>query len=343
MALIDKPAMSEKLMEYIRKIEVCGHQQVIRGFQLNYSNKCNFHCAHCFTNAPDRSDVTEALTIRDVESLADQADALGAWEIDIQGGEPLMLPQLGEIARAIKPERFYLYITTNGWFLDLNKARELKEWGVDKVSVSIDHTEAEKHDSFRGKKGAMARALRALAHVKHLGMTANINITVGHYNAQSQELVDMLTFAQKHGYLVNFNMATPTGAWKGKLDVMATPEDTRHLQELRKRFRNVTRDLWAFFDKSHTKVSGCPAVNIFYINPKGDVLPCPYIQTKLGNIRTEPLRQILERAWKVRYFREYSEKCLAGEDREFAARFLNRDMSVMAPVPLDELFSASDR
>jgi 2-iminoacetate synthase ThiH len=44
MSITDKPLMAEKLMDYVRKTEVAGHQKMVRGFQLNYSNKCNFNC-----------------------------------------------------------------------------------------------------------------------------------------------------------------------------------------------------------------------------------------------------------------------------------------------------------
>jgi MoaA/NifB/PqqE/SkfB family radical SAM enzyme len=109
-----------------------------------------------------------------------------------------------------------------------------------------------------------------------------------------------------------------------------------------KKYKSITRYLWAFFDKSHSKLSGCPAVNIFYVNPKGDVLPCPYIQMKAGNIKEEPLSKILANAWKIPYFSGHSEKCLAGEDLAFARKFLNYKMSVMHPIPLEQAFTKDD-
>ena len=54
-----------------------------------------------------------------IGNLADQADELGYFEFDLQGGELLLRPDLlFETLEAIKPERFYLYLTTNGYYLD---------------------------------------------------------------------------------------------------------------------------------------------------------------------------------------------------------------------------------
>ena len=50
-----------------------------------------------------------------VASIADQADELEI-EFDLQGGELLLNNLLFEVLEAIKPERFYFYLTTNGFF-----------------------------------------------------------------------------------------------------------------------------------------------------------------------------------------------------------------------------------
>ena len=71
--------------------------------------------------------------------IADQADALGYFEFDLQGGELLLRPDiLFETLEAIKPERFYLYLTTNGYQLDKSMAKKLAEHHVSRVSVSKD-------------------------------------------------------------------------------------------------------------------------------------------------------------------------------------------------------------
>ena len=72
------------------------------------------------------------------------------------------------VLEAIKPERFYLYLTTNGYYLDKKMAKELAKFKVSRVSVSIDSMNEETHDSFIGKKGAWERAINDFSKKKSL-------------------------------------------------------------------------------------------------------------------------------------------------------------------------------
>ena len=129
------------------------------GFTLNYDNKCNFKCQHCFTKSSLGDFGKSTLSLEDVKSLADQADELGCFEVDIQGGEPLMNKDLFNILEAVDTSRFYTYLTSNGWFMTEEMAKKLAEAGVDRVLISIDSFTPEEHDKFRGKKGAYERDL----------------------------------------------------------------------------------------------------------------------------------------------------------------------------------------
>ena len=71
------------------------------------------------------------LDINAIKKLADEADELGYFEFDLQGGELLLQPKkLFEVLEAIKPERFYLYLTTNGYYLDKDMAKKLADYKV---------------------------------------------------------------------------------------------------------------------------------------------------------------------------------------------------------------------
>ena len=113
------------------------------------------------------------LPINKVADLADQAHELGMFEFDLQGGELTMRPDLlYEVVEAIRPERFYLYVTTNGYKFDIEIAEKLAALGVSRLSVSIDSMDPAVHDEFRGKKGALQKALDALEYANPAGMSA---------------------------------------------------------------------------------------------------------------------------------------------------------------------------
>lgn len=340
-----KKRMTEKMLNLARSCsENHAYGTKLKGFHLNYSNKCNFTCPHCFTKSGAGEVGETRLSIGDVKNLADQADALGAYEIDVQGGEPLLNPDLFNILEAIDTSRFYVYITTNGWLLDQKMAEKVAAAGVDRVSVSIDAFSPEEHDSFRRKKGSFKKCLDALENVQQAGMKAYVNIVVGHYNAQSDELKEFVSFLEKNNWGIVFNCACPCGNWRGNYEVMMTEEDSKAVELLKREHPDIIRDLWNFLNPNDDQlVYGCPAVNWFYVTPLGDILPCPYIHTKLGNIKEDSLENILKKGFSIKKFREYSEKCLAGEDLDFAKKYLNHDGTILKPIPLDELFSTEDR
>ena len=116
-SLLNKPRLVKKLRDfydYVNKNDGKVGTKT-RGIDLNFNNACNLRCKYCFTNSPKGDHVKEYLDIGAIKRLADEADELGYFEFDLQGGELLLQPKkLFEVLEAIKPERFYMYLTTNG-------------------------------------------------------------------------------------------------------------------------------------------------------------------------------------------------------------------------------------
>ena len=120
-SLLKKPRLVEKLRDFYTYVNKNDGKvgTKTRGIDLNFNNACNLRCKYCFTNSPKGDLVKEYLDTSVIANLADQADELGYFEFDLQGGELLLRPELlFQVLEAIKPDRFYLYLTTNGYFLD---------------------------------------------------------------------------------------------------------------------------------------------------------------------------------------------------------------------------------
>ena len=153
-SLLDKPRLVKKLRDFYTYVQKNNGQvgTKTRGIDLYFNNACNLRCKYCFTNSPKGDHVKEYLDLGAIKKLADDADELGYFEFDLQGGELLLQPdKLFEVLKAIKPERFYLYLTTNGYHLDEVMAKKLAEYKVSRVSVSIDSMDEKIHDEIRGR------------------------------------------------------------------------------------------------------------------------------------------------------------------------------------------------
>ena len=240
MSLINKPLVVEKFKSFHNYVKnndgKIGTKQ--RGIDLNLNNACNLRCEHCFTNSSKGENVKETLPLEVVERVANEAHELGIFEWDLQGGELLSRPQLlFDTLKAMKTERFYVYLTTNGWYMTKEIAQTLADHGVNRVSVSIDSMEAETHDRFRGRKGSWERAIKALEMVQKVGISPYLNITVGRYNAQSEDVKLLLDYSKQKKYTTLLNVATPGGMWAKMTDIMVNEEDKAYLIDMRKNIK----------------------------------------------------------------------------------------------------------
>ena len=341
-----KRQVMEKLRSfhnYVRKNDgQIGTKQ--RGIELNFNNACNFKCEHCFTDSPKRDHVKEELPIDVIADIANQADELGIFEFDLQGGELLLRPEkLFKVLEAIRPDRFYLYYTTNGYLFDEVIAEKLAKAGVNRLSVSIDSLVDKVHDEFRGKPGALKRAKKALENAKNAGMSPYLNITVGHYNALSDGIADLCQYSEDHGYTTLLNVAVPSGMWQKSTEIMCDDKDRARLIELRKKHKNIFRNIWNPFDRNYEKILGCNTINRIYITPIGDVLVCPYIHIKIGNVYEQSLKEIVDYGFSIKYFRNHSDLCLAGEDKEFVRKYMFREgQTTFSPSNAKDIFTDED-
>ena len=69
--------------------------------------------------------------------------------------------------------------------------KKLAEYKVSQFRVSIDSMDEKIHDEILWKKRIAERAIAALEHVKNAGMDPYLNITVGHYNANTQHFKEL--------------------------------------------------------------------------------------------------------------------------------------------------------
>lgn len=319
----ERPLIYNKLMKYLELGNVPENPFVARlDWAIGY--ECNLKCKHCFAKAFVGRMDNVRMSIEEIKHIANQADELGVFMINLIGGEPLIWPDLDEIIEILDPQRFRMSITTNGWSLTKKMAKHLVEIGVDRVCISLDSDIEEEHDSFRGIKGSHARAMAAVKNAKSAGMVTQVATVITHQNLHSEGISRLFETTNSLGVYMDLPVAAPCGEWLGKLDMLVTEEDAAYIRGLRERYPLIRRDI---FPTPGLK-GGCFAVKqTLYILPTGDVLPCLLIHSTLGNALIEPLKDIRDRGLRIKYFREYSAKCLAAEDREFIKEYMSRTFS----------------
>lgn len=332
----EKPEVYEKIMKFEEKAKK-GESIAIIQFQYDYT--CNFKCKHCCIKKFQGRKEGRYFTIEDVKELSKQADELGLAHIVITGGEPLVFPDFDEIVKAINPKKFYITSDTNGWFLDEKRARHLKEIGVDKIQLSLDGLVPNNIDNFHSGKEAHERALRAIDAAQKAGLNIIVQTVVTKQRVRSQEFIDFLKYLNGRGVPVFVTYAKPVGAFEGQFDALVNREDMDYVRELEKKYNVFTH-----LTPSYGMDLGCIGVKrMISITKYGDVMPCPYIHVSLGNFFKEPLKKIIERGLKIRYFGKHHDSCWIAEDRNFINKYVvGKIYGKKVPVHYNEVFEKED-
>ncbi|MEK7072364.1 MAG: radical SAM protein [Patescibacteria group bacterium] len=333
----EKPLVYKKIMKFNEKIKR-GESIAIIQFQYNYT--CNFACEHCSIKKFQGRNDAPQMTIPDVKELFRQADELGLARVTITGGEPLVFKDFDELVAAIDPQKFYINCDSNGWLLDENRAKHLKSIGIDRVQVSLDSLDAEEHDKFRHAKGAHERVMRAVDAVGKVGLDIFMQTVVWKERLYSEEFIKYLEYFTNKGIGVFVSYAKPVGAWEGNYEGLVDKKDMTYMEELEKKYKVFTH-----LTPAYGLNIGCIALKgMFSVTQYGDVLPCPYIHTSVGNILKEPLKDIIKRGFGIKYFGEYVDTCTIAEDRDFIKKYVaGRIYGKSLPVPCSEVFTDEDK
>ncbi len=146
----------------------------------NVTRACNLKCIHCYAHAVARSRERE-LTTEQAKAMMDDLQGFGVPVILFSGGEPLVRPDLVEIARYAVDKGMRAVISTNGTLISREKAKALKKVGLSYVGVSLDGMEAV-NDQFRGKKGAFKDAMTGIKNCQDVGLKVGLRFTINRIN-----------------------------------------------------------------------------------------------------------------------------------------------------------------
>jgi heme b synthase len=229
-----------------------------------------------------------------------------------------------------------MVLATNGTLLTEESARKLVAAGIRRISISLDGSDAESHDEFRGVKGSFEGGLRGIRCAKKVGLEFQINTTVTQRNLhQLPQILDLavdLGAAAHHLFLL-----VPTGRGKQLQGEAISPHDyeetlnwfydqrdhvSLHLKVtcaphyyriLRQRARREGKTMSTEHYGLDAVTRGClGGISFCFISSTGSVQPCGYLELECGNVREDSLESI----WtQCEYFKDlrdesnYKGKC----------------------------------
>ena len=282
------------------------------------TRSCNLACAHCRASAL-HGPYPDELTTDEARTLVEQIAAAGDPILILTGGEPLLRPDVFDIAERARECGLRVVMAPNGTLVTPAAAHRLRAVGIKRISVSIDFPTAAEHDAFRGCEGAFAGALEGVRNAQAAGIETQVNATITKMNAH--HLPALLELATGLG-AVSFHpfMLVPTGRGKELAEQELAPDDYEHWlnwiydaqrtselffkptdvphywRVMRQRAQAEGRKLEAH-PRSHggldTLSRGCLAgVGFCFVSHVGEVQPCGYFDKVAGNVREQTFGEV---------------------------------------------------
>jgi len=176
------------------------------------TRNCNLSCLHCRASAtigPYIGELDTAASLR----LLDQIAEIGTPIVILTGGEPLLRPDIFDLAAHGTAKGLRMVMAPNGTLITSAVAKKMADSGIQRISVSIDGATKEDHDRFRGVQGAFEGALRGIKAAKQAGIEFQINTTISKIN--HDQIPEILKLAEELGAVaLHIFLLVPTGRGK---------------------------------------------------------------------------------------------------------------------------------
>lgn len=195
----------------------------------NLIRRCNLTCLHCYSISTDK-DFAGELSRGEVSTVMQDLKAFGVPVLILSGGEPLLRPDLFDIANEAKALGFYVGLSTNGTLIDAAMAERIADVGFNYVGISLDGI-SKTHDLFRRKEGAFDLSLAAIRLLRAIGVKVGIRYTMTEDNAHDLPALLKLTVDEDIAkfYFSHLNYA---GRGKKNRDADARHRTTREAMDL---------------------------------------------------------------------------------------------------------------
>mgnify|MGYP005843126145 CR=1 FL=1 len=258
---------------------------------ISPTKRCNLHCEGCYANSTSKDSDTLEYSIL-TRIIKEKNQLWGSYFTVISGGEPFLYKSESKTILDLfleNPQDFFL-MYTNGIMINDEVAEKLAQAGNVTPAISVEGFE-EETDNRRGK-GAFKKIMQAMDRLEKNGVMYGISVTATKHNANLMlsEEFNKFYFEEKHAMYAWIFHYMPIGR-SINIKTMVTPEQRMQLfykmQKVMRERELFVVDFWNSSPISDGCISAGRSWGYFYINWKGDVLPCvfnPYFTHNIKDI-----------------------------------------------------------
>lgn len=205
----------------------------------NVTQRCNLHCGHCYADSHNR-DYEGELTYTEGRRLLEDLAAFGVPTVLFSGGEPLLRPDLLDLAAAARELGMRTVLSTNGTRIDQETARAILDAGFSYVGVSIDGI-GPLNDKLRGSRGAFDGAVGGIRAARAVGLRTGVRFTVHANNRHQLGRVFELAEAEGVNRLCVYHLAYAGRGGKMRRHDLSTEESRAVVEEVLDRTEDIGR------------------------------------------------------------------------------------------------------
>jgi GTP 3',8-cyclase len=194
-------------------------QRPVRDLRISVTDRCNFRCSYCMPKTVFGRDYpfldrAELLSFEEIARIASAFVAQGVTKIRLTGGEPMLRHKIERLIEMLARLDVDLTMTTNGSLL-AKRARDLRNAGLQRVTVSLDALDDEVFRAMNDADFPVAKVLAGIEAAQSVGLVpVKINAVVKrseNYNA----ILPLARHFKGSGAIVRFIEFMDVGATNG--------------------------------------------------------------------------------------------------------------------------------
>ena len=246
---------------------------------LELTYRCPLHCVFCY-NPTDFARTGAELATADWLRVLREARALGAVQLGLSGGEPLVREDLEEIVAEAHALGFYVNLITSGVGLTRTRIAALKAAGLDHIQLSFQDSTREMNDFLSSTRTFELKA-QVAALIREYGYPMVLNVVLHRLNIDHVGAI--LDMAEAFGaqYVELANTQYYGWAWLNREELLPSRAQLERAEATTQRFRErVGGRMRIYFvvpDYFETRPKPCMngLGSVFLaIAPDGTAMPC---------------------------------------------------------------------
>lgn len=189
--------------------------------RISVTDRCNFRCQYCMPKEIFGSDYNflpsdQLLTFEEITRFVQIIAPLGLTKVRLTGGEPLVRKNLEDLVSMLRQNQpdLEIALTTNGSLLP-SKARQLKENGLNRVTISLDSLDDEIFMAMNDAAFPVAKVLDGIQAAEDAGLLPiKINMVVKR-GVNEGSILPMAEYFRERGHILRFIEYMDVGSTNG--------------------------------------------------------------------------------------------------------------------------------